>query len=154
MLKYILLGMSTILFIGCDNKQNVTNDEATLTEKEVRDFVNEYDNMWAKRDTTAMKVAMADSYIYFTSVGSTSDRKKIISWFTPAEKYKVDSAIRSEVSITIHGNTAIVSSRWIGSGSFDGEKFKDDQRCSLTIQKEAGKLKLISEHCTQIVNQH
>jgi len=154
MLKYILLGMSTILFIGCDNKQNVTNDEATLTEKEVRDFVNEYDNMWAKRDTTAMKVAMADSYIYFTSVGSTSDRKKIISWFTPAEKYKVDSAIRTEVSITIHGNTAIVSSRWIGSGSFDGEKFKDDQRCSLTIQKEAGKLKLISEHCTQIVNQH
>ena len=83
--------------------------------------MNDYDNLWAKRDTAALKEAMADSYIYFTSVGSTTDRKEILGWFVPADKYKVDTAIRSEIGITIHGNTAIVSSRWIGSGSFDGE---------------------------------
>ena len=151
--KYILL-LASIFFIACDNKQHVTSDEIVLTEKEVRDFVNEYDNMWASRDTTAMKGAMAENYIYFTSVGNTTTRGKIISWFTPADKYKVDSAIRSEITVTLHRNTAVVSSRWIGSGSFDGERFRDDQRCSLTIQKEEGKLRLISEHCTQIVNQH
>ncbi len=129
-------------------------NENVLTEKEVSDFVNEYDKMWARRDTTAMKESMSENYIYFTSTGNTSNRDRIISWFTPADKYKVDTAVRSEISMTIHGNTAVVSSRWIGSGSFDGEKFSDDQRCSLIIQKEMGKLKLISEHCTQIVNQH
>ena len=154
MIKYAGLFVMAVFCFGCKHESEKPALETALTEKEVRDFLNDYDAMWAKRDTTALKEAMADNYIYFTSVGSTTDRNKIVGWFVPADKYKVDSAIRSEIDVTIHGNTAIVSSRWIGSGSFDGEKFRDDQRCSLTIQKENGKMKLISEHCTQIVNQH
>ena len=154
MVKYIWLLVFAVFCFGCNERFEKPPLENALTEKEVRNFINDYDNMWAKRDTTALKEAMADNYIYFTSVGITTDRKEILGWFVPADKYKVDTAVRSEIDVTIHGNTAIVSSRWIGSGSFDGEKFRDDQRCSLTIQKENGKMKLISEHCTQIVNQH
>ena len=154
MKKCIVLLVVAGLCFGCYDKPEKAVEENILTEKEVKDFVNDYDNMWAKRDTIAMKEAISENYIYFTSTGSTSTRDRIISWFTPADKYKVDTAIRSEINVTIHGSIAIVSSRWIGSGSFDGERFSDDQRCSLTIQKEEGKLKLISEHCTQIVNQN
>jgi ketosteroid isomerase-like protein len=154
MVKFAWLLVFAVFCFGCSERTEKPLLENALTEKEVRDFIIDYDSMWAKRDTTALKEAMADNYIYFTSVGSTTDRKKILGWFVPADKYKVDTAIRSEIDVTIHRNTAIVSSRWIGSGSFDGEKFRDDQRCSLTIQKENGKIKLISEHCTQIVNQH
>ena len=150
--RIVLFVIGSIIF-GCNDKTAQSANEEALTEKEVRDFINEYDNMWAKRDTTAMKESMSENYIYFTSIGNTSNRERIISWFTPVDKYKVDTAVRSEINVTIHGNTAIVSTRWIGSGTFDGERFRDDQRCSLTIQKKAGKLKLISEHCTQIVNQ-
>ena len=152
MLKNLfLLLISVSLLFGCAN--NMANSD-TLTEKEVTDFIQHYDGLWAKRDTTGMKEAMAENYIYFSSTGNTTTRARILSWFAPADKYKVDTAKRSEVSITINGNIAVVSSRWVGSGSFDGERFSDDQRCSLIIQKENGKLKLISEHCTQIVNQH
>ena len=153
MRKYFVFLIIGSVCFGCNNKSEKPAKENVLTEKEVRDFITDYDNMWAKRDTTAMKESISENYIYFTSTGNTSNRDRIISWFTPADKYKVDTAIRSEINVTIHGNTAIVSSRWIGSGSFDGERFRDDQRCSLTIQEENGKLKLISEHCTQIVNQ-
>src|SRR5215204_2617812 len=142
-MKEILSAVVIISFcFGCNERSAQPANENVLTEKEVINFVNDYDNMWAKRDTTAMKEAMAENYIYFTSVGNTSDRKRIISWFTPADKYKVDTAARSEISVAIHGNTAVVSSRWIGSGSFDNERFRDDQRCSLIIQKQMGKLKL------------
>lgn len=154
MVKYIGLLVIGVFCFGCKERSEKPALETALTEKEVRDFITDYDNMWAKRDTTALKEAMAVNYIYFTSVGSTTDRKKILGWFVPADKYKVDTAMRSEIDVTIHGHTAIVSSRWIGSGSFDGEKFSDDQRCSLTIQKKNGEIKVISEHCTQIVNQH
>ena len=154
MIKYIAVFVFAFFCFGCKETAEKPALENGLTEKEVRDFINDYDTMWAKRDTTAMKKAMAENYVYFTSVGSTTDRRKILGWFVPADKYKVDTAIRSEIAVTIHGNTAVVSSRWIGSGSFDGEKFRDDQRCSLTIQKENGEIKLISEHCTEIVNQH
>ena len=153
MKKTLFAFVIMVFCFGCNERSAQPANENLLTEKEVKDFVKHYDDLWAKRDTTGMKEAMAEGYVYFTSVGSTTDRNKIISWFTPADKYKVDTAIRTEITVTIHGNIAIVSSRWVGSGSFDGEKFSDDQRCSLTIQKEMGKLKLISEHCTQIVQQ-
>jgi len=149
--KYFLLVVSMMLFFGCADK---TSTKDKITEKEVIDFIKHYDDLWANRDTTGMKEAIAANYIYFTSTGNTTTRDRIIGWFTPADKYKVDTAIRSEISVMLNGNAAVVSSRWVGSGSFDGERFRDDQRCSLTIQKENGKLKLISEHCTQIVNQH
>ena len=154
MRRYILLFVVAGSIMACGNHEKEKTNETKITEKEVKDFIKHYDDLWANRDTTGMKKAIAENYIYFTSTGNTTDRYRIISWFTPAEKYKVDSAIRSEISVTINDNTAIVSSRWVGGGSFDGEKFKDDQRCSLTIQKVKGELKLISEHCTQIVNQH
>lgn len=154
MRKHILLLIVTVSIVACGDHENEKTNEDKINEKEVTDFIKHYDELWAKRDTTGMKKAMAENYIYFTSTGNTTTRDRIISWFAPADKYKADTAIRSEISVTINENTAIVSSRWVGSGSFDGEKFRDDQRCSLTIQKANGELKLISEHCTQIVNQH
>jgi ketosteroid isomerase-like protein len=150
MKEFFLLAVIAVLCLGCNDRSVQHAEENAVTEKEIRDFVNDYDRMWAKRDTTAMKEAMAENYIYFTSVGTTSTRDRIISWFTPADKYKVDTAIRSEINVVIHGNNAVVSSRWIGSGSFDGERFRDDQRCGFVIKKENGKLSIISEHCVQI----
>jgi hypothetical protein len=139
-----------ILFVSCSDDQGNANSDVSLTEAEVKDFIREYDAMWAGRDTGSMKLAMDDHYIYFTSTGSTRKRGDIISWFTPVDKYKVERSERSEISIQLEGNTAIVSSRWVGNGSFGDEKFNDDQRCGLVIQKVDGKLKLLAEHCTQI----
>jgi len=154
-MKKTLFAFVILVFCcGCNERSAKPTNENVLTEKEVRDFVRQYDDIWAKRDTTGMKRAMAENYIYFTSTGRVSTRDMIISWFTPDNKYKVDTAIRSEISVTLNENVATVISRWIGSGSYDGERFKDDQRCSLTIQKINGELKLIAEHCTQIVTKY
>lgn len=137
-------------FLSCQPDQRGEKKEGLLTEAEVKDFVNKYDRLWADRDTTGMKQAMDEKYIYFTSTGSTIGRNDIMNWFTPADKYKIEKADRTEVRVQVNGNTAIVSSRWVGNGSFDGEKFNDDQRCGLVIQKKNGRLILVSEHCTQI----
>jgi ketosteroid isomerase-like protein len=150
-MKIIFLSITvSLLLVHCSPEEKKDPGSKPLTESEVRNFVNSYDAMWRRRDTASMKKAMADNYIYFTSSGSTIYRGRIISWFTPADKYIVDTAIRSEVSIHLNGNTAIVSSRWKGSGSFSGQRFRDDQRCSLVVERIKGELKVISEHCTQI----
>lgn len=149
--KLFSLVMVAAFCIACTNQSRYTDKENVLTEKEIMEFVSRYDDMWARRDTTAMKEAISENYIYFTSTGNTYSRERIISWFIPADKYKVNTAARSEIRITIHGNTAVVGSRWIGSGTFGNERFSDDQRCSLVIKKENDQLRLISEHCTQIV---
>lgn len=143
----------SFILVCCNSQENENKPEQGITESEVRDFIRNYDEIWDRRDTVAMKQSMADSYIYFTSNGNTSDRARLMGWFNPADKYKVDTATRSEISIYITGNTAIASTRWIGNGSFAGERFNDDQRCSMVIQKLNGEVKLLCEHCTQIVNE-
>jgi len=66
-------------------------------------------------------------------------------------KYILNSAERSEIAVYRTGKTAIVSSRWKGQGSYDGEEFRDDQRCSIVVAQEGGRWRVLSEHCTQIV---
>lgn len=150
-MRFIVLATAISFFLfSCGTNQEKERSDDSLTETEVKDFIREYDQMWASRDTGLMKRAMGDQYIYFTSTGSTRSRSDIISWFTPADKYKVEKAERTEISIQLQGNTGIVSSRWVGNGIFGNDKFNDDQRCSLIIQKSDGKLKLLAEHCTQI----
>jgi hypothetical protein len=137
----------------CCGSPNEDGKGEPLTETEVRDFISKYDEIWTRRDTNQMKETMADGYIYFTSNGGTSDRARLIGWFTPADKYKVDTSSRSEITVYVTGNTAIASTRWTGNGSFAGEVFNDDQRCSMVIQKLNGVLWLLSEHCTQIIKE-
>ena len=150
MRKIILMAFITLAYAACNEQQQETKNIESLSEKEVEEFIRAYDDMWTRKDTIMMKESMSDNYIYFSSTGRTIDRKSILDWFNPADKYKVDTATRNEIKISIEGNTAIVSSRWVGQGSFAGEKFSDDQRCSLVIRKQNGKLKIVSEHCTQI----
>ena len=153
MKKYILLFVAGSLLIACNDKKEASKSEEKISEQEVTAFIKHYDDLWTTRDTTGMRKAVAENYVYFSSTGNTATREQLISWFNPADRYKVDTSIRSEIHVTINGNVATVSSRWVGAGSFEGERFRDNQRCSLTIQKINGELKLISEHCTQIVNQ-
>jgi hypothetical protein len=149
-MQFIVLATAISLFlVSCSTNQEKERSADSLTEAEVKDFIREYDQMWASRDTGLMKQAMDDQYIYFTPTGSTRRRGDIIGWFTPADKYKVEKAERTEISIQLQGNTGIVFSRWVGNGIFGNEKFNDDQRCSLIIQKTDGKLELLAEHCTQ-----
>jgi hypothetical protein len=57
---------------------------------------------------------------------------------------------RSEIAITLYGNTAIVSTRWKGKGSYRGTPFNEDQRCSIVLIKKDNKVEILSEHCTPI----
>src|SRR3990170_5150770 len=108
----IVLAVISGFFVCCKANQEKDKSGISLTEAEVEDFIREYDAIWANRDTSLMKRVIDDSYTYFTSTGSTIGRDGIISWFAPADKYKVEKAGRTEVSVQMKGNTAIVSSRW------------------------------------------
>jgi hypothetical protein len=146
----IILVLFMLMMISCNTGHSGSAAPDAVTEAEVRDFIGRYDKAWGDRDTTAMKEMIDEKYTYFTSTGSISKRENILSWFTPADKYKVDTAFRNEIAVTLNDNVAIVSSRWVGNGTFGTEKFDDDQRCGLVIQKINGKLKIVAEHCVQI----
>lgn len=96
-----------------------------------------------------MKEIMAPDYVYFTSKGETRSRQQLFDEFL-SPNYHLASAERSEMKVYASPATAVVSSRWKGHGTYNGQEFHDDQRCSIVLTREESGWHVLSEHCTQI----
>lgn len=112
-------------------------------------LVAQYDSAWNRRDTIAISRLLAPRYQYFTSRGGVSSRAETME-FLSAPDYVLKHAKRSELSVSLSGPVAVVSSRWQGQGSYRGEAFKDDQRCGQTWLRSDRAWQLLNEHCVQI----
>jgi ketosteroid isomerase-like protein len=115
----------------------------------VVDFVRNYDRAWNRKDVSAVQRALAAGYVYFSSKGDVSSRQQTIDLLR-SPRYILNSAKRTELEVHRTGKTAIVSSRWQGHGSYNGEEFRDDQRCSIVLVQAGRSWKVLAEHCTQL----
>jgi len=122
---------------------------ADKTEKQVRNLVQRYDAAWLKKDVAEVQRILAPEYIYFSSEGKLTHRKSTFD-FLQKNSYKLDRSERSEVEVHRTDHTAVVSSRWIGTGTYEGKPINDDQRCGIVLSQVRGKWLIVSEHCTQI----
>jgi hypothetical protein len=112
-------------------------------------LVAHYDSAWNHRDTSAVSRLLAPRYQYFSSRGEVSSRAETLA-FLSAPDYVLEHAARSEVTVSLSGPVAVVSSRWQGHGTYRGETFQDDQRCGQTWLRTPRTWQLVSEHCSQI----
>jgi hypothetical protein len=143
MKKIILIVLPLLVtLISCKKKE-------ILSAREVQAVINKFDEGWLIKDSTLVDSVLAGNYIYFTQSGSTYDRKNVVHTAS-SDDYKLLENKREQISCSIQGNTAIVNSIWTGKGFYRGEPFADTQRCSITIIKENGLVKILSEHCTVI----
>lgn len=139
----LIITTFTFTLLACKQKKD------TLTAKDIQSVISRFDNGWKNKDTAAVDSALAQSYIYFTQSGGTYDRQNVMQTAASPE-YKLEKYSREEISYRIEGNTAIVNTIWIGTGTYRGKAFADTQRCSMTIIKMNGKPQILSEHCTVI----
>ena len=116
----------------------------------VRRAIRDYDAAWNRKDAAAFDKLLAPDYVYFTSKGAVWTKQRWLGLML-SPKYELESAQRSEIVVHLTGDTAMAGTRWQGHGSYDGKPFRDDQRCSLALRREAGAWQVLSEHCTQIV---
>jgi len=121
-------------------------------EQEIIQFVQMYDRIWNHKDAAAIERILAPGYVYFTSKGGVSSRQESLKMLL-SPQYSVASAERSEMKVYLASSTAVVSSRWKGNGTFDGQQFHDDQRCSIVLTHAKRAWHVLAEHCTQIAAQ-
>lgn len=137
------------VILGLDACSAAPPADGSLTETEVIEAIQTYDRAWSRRDSTAVAKLLDASYVYFSSVGDVRGRGYILGDLLGNPTYQLISE-RSELQVQLHGNTAVVGSRWRGSGTYEGEPVQDDQRCSLVLTRRGEALRIVSEHCTQI----
>ncbi len=131
-----------ILFSSCRKQQ-------LLTEKEVIDVINRFDEGWRTKNLTKVDSVLAPAYIYFTQSGGVFGRDGVVQT-AGSDEYKLDSVSRNIITVKLYENTAVVSTRWHGRGVYRGMPFDEDQRCSVIIVKNKNKTEILSEHCTPI----
>jgi ketosteroid isomerase-like protein len=136
--------LSCIAFFGASPAQNKQTTDADIIH-----LVEGYDNAWNSKDATAVTAILAADYVYFSSKGATESRQHMLDMLL-SPKYTMASAQRSEMEVHRTSTTAVVSSRWKGHGTYDGQEFHDDQRCSIVLGREKQGWQVLSEHCTQI----
>lgn len=122
---------------------------APLTRDEAIAVIRKFDEGWKQKDLKAVDAVLAPAYIYFTQSGGLFSRDSVVAT-AGSPTYSLQTLSRSDYYVELYGNTATVSSRWQGKGSYHGKPFDEDQRCSITIIKLNNRIEILSEHCTPI----
>jgi len=143
-MRLLILAFSIGLF-SCSRAPK----EATLQEAEVLAVIASFDKGWQEKNATLVDSVLSEHYVYFTQSGNAFDRSGLIAT-AGSDVYTLQSMERESQTMQIEGNTAVVNTVWKGQGIYHGEAFNDRQRCSITIVKHGGKVKILAEHCTPI----
>lgn len=128
--------------------QSCTKPE-TITAEEASEVIRRFDTGWKTKNVATVDSVLSRQYTYFTQSGGTFDRANIVQT-AGSPDYQLQEMERKQISISISGNTAVVNTTWRGKGSYFGNPFDDTQRCSVTLVKEKGKIRILAEHCTPI----
>lgn len=138
----VLILLFTVLTIG--------TAAAQTQDKEVMTALTTYDTAWNSKNVEGARKMMHENYVYFDSLGGVPRGREHALTFLGRPDYKLTFVERTEVKIFRTDENAVVSSRWVGKGSWSGGEINDDQRCGLVFVKEKKAWKLLSEHCVQI----
>lgn len=143
-MRILLLFVLLVLLNACNVKT-----PALLTEQEVHDVIKKFDEGWKTKDARAVDAVLSAKYLYFTQSGNTFDRASLVQT-AASSVYQLQTMEREQFTMQIEGNTAVVNTVWKGKGSYHGENFDDNQRCSITVVKVNDEVKILAEHCTPI----
>jgi hypothetical protein len=149
---HILIVMRNYLFLFfvlLITLQSCNPVQQPLTEDEVTNVINKFDDGWRNKNLKAVDSVLAPGYTYFTQSGGIFSRDSVVAT-AGQSTYILHDMSRSEFVVDLEDNTAIVSTRWKGKGSYRGTPFDEDQRCSIVVIKKDNKIEILSEHCTPI----
>jgi len=139
-MKIIFYLFIAVILLSCNKAEKITPEE-------VADAIRRFDLAWKNKSAPGVDSVLADQYIYFTQSGGVFNRANVVNTAGSSD-YLLEAVERKQLSVTISGNTAVVNTTWKGRGSYFGKPFDDYQRCSVTLIKQDGEVRILSEHCT------
>lgn len=105
---------------------------------------------WFEKDAATVDALMTPEYEYVGPNGQILDRTTILG-IIRSPGYALKSGSRSEVRmVEIAADVVAVTHRWQGTGSYDGESFTDDHRCTALWVRRKDQWLVAHEQCSPI----
>ena len=109
----------------------------SLVQPELERLNQAWLSAWLAKDVAAIEAMMAPEYVYVAPNGQVLDRERILA-IVRSPGYRLDRATGSEVQITRFEDSAIILRRSQSSGSYGGQAFTEDHRCSSVWLRRRG----------------
>ena len=118
-------------------------------QAELERLNREWIDAWLAKDVATIEARMAPEYTYIAPNGQVLDRERILA-IVRSPAYRLDRATSSEVHVTLFQDSAILLRRSQSAGSYDGQAFTEDHRCTAVWFLRRGAWQLVWEHCSPI----
>lgn len=155
MKRVFLLATLMIVSASLASGQTANNRPArkNLAEEEVLNVNKEYGETIVRGDVVAYDRIVADDYIHTGSNGGVVGKAEQLTEMksTPREDVKIEFGQSDDEKVSIYGNVAVVTGRWMMKGRYKGEEFNETERYTCVYVKRQGCWRLVAEQTTRIV---
>jgi ketosteroid isomerase-like protein len=105
---------------------------------------------WFEKDAAAVERMTTTDYVYVAPNGQILSRATILG-IIQSPNYRLFNGGFTEVSVRRFGDdVAIVLRRWQGQGTFNGNVFTDDHRCTMVCARDQSGWKVVAEQASPI----
>ena len=111
--------------------------------------IREWDQAMIRNDTQLMGHYMAEDWIIIGSDGSTGDKASFLRLVETGD-LSHDVMESSDVHIREYGDTAVVTSRGISGGMFQGRPFRELERVSCVFLRQEGQWRCVLTHLSKL----
>ena len=118
-------------------------------EKELSDLAHDWDRAMLENDAEAIGRFMADDWVIIGPDGSRSDKATLLG-LVASGTLSHDVMTSEELTVRVYGDTAVVLSRGVSGGKYQGQAFREVERSSNVFIRQEGRWRCVLTHLSRI----
>jgi hypothetical protein len=153
-IAFVILAVPLLVAAQSKSKratQSGQTRQASTTDRALKDAETRYNEGFKNRDKAALGRILASDFIYTDDEGQVHDKADFIKIAT--EMIKVDSYILDDLQTRIAGVAGVVTGRWSGKLTINGNAAASAFRFTDTFVKREGRWQVLASHYSLIPQQ-
>ena len=118
-------------------------------EDELIDLAHAWDRAMVQNDADAIGRYMADDWTIVGSDGSMSDKATFLG-LVRSGTLSHDVMESEDLNVRVYGDTAVVTSRGVSGGKYQGQAFREVEQSSNVFVRDEGQWRCVLTHLSRI----
>ena len=125
--------------------------EAGPVKDELLEVIHAWDRGMIANDAEAIGRCMADDWVIIGSDGSVGGKTRFLALVQSGDLTH-DVMTSEDLNVRIYGDTAVVTSRGVSGGKYQGHPFREVERVSCVFVRQEGEWRCVLTHLSRLSN--